>query len=214
MPAMTNRGDSKSFSKKPAEVGSLDEQSGERYTNSSNATAALIAVIRRSLDDAFRRAGVPVAPPKEQLIVEQVTQEVSVEIERTVSNFYRGPMPPPTMMREFEEVLPGLAREIADASHAERKHRHAWENKALWNDIFVESGGLFLGWALAGGCAISAALLAWKSNNWGAAIMLSAPLVAMVRTIVNGNRNTADGGNIRPSEAATSKSATRKARRN
>ncbi len=147
---VTNKGDSKPPVKTPDEITSLDKSSGEPYTNSSDATAALTAVIRRSLDDAFRRAGVPVAPPKEQLIVEQVTQEISVEIERSVSSFYRGPMPPPAMMREFNEIVPGLARKIADASHAEQKHRHAWENKALWNDIFVESGGLFLGWALAG----------------------------------------------------------------
>jgi hypothetical protein len=120
-----------------------------------------------------------------------VIQEVAVEIQR-ISSTYQGPMPPPPMMREFDNVVPGLAREIADAAHEERRHRHRWENKALWNDIFLQSGGLFLGWALAGGCALAAALLAWNGNNWGAAIMLSAPLVAMVRTIIHSDHHDGD----------------------
>ena len=93
------------------------------------------------------------------------------------------------MMQAFDTVVPGLAREIADAANDERRHRHQWENKALWSDIFVESGGLFMGWALAAACAMAAARLAWNGNNVGAAIMLSVPAVAMVRTIVNGSRH-------------------------
>jgi len=83
--------------------------------------------------------------PEERLIVEKVIQEIAVEIQR-MSGTYQGPMPPPPMMRGFDTVVPGLAREIADAAHEERRHRHRSENKALWNDIFMQSGGLILGW--------------------------------------------------------------------
>jgi hypothetical protein len=150
---------------------------------------ALAAAIKRSLDEAFQRASLPVSPPKGQLIAEQVTHEVTVAIEETMSGAYQGPMPPPAMMQAFDAVVPGLAREIADAANEERRHRHRWENKALWSDIFVESGGLFMGWALAAACAVAAALLARNGNNLGAAIMLSVPAAAMVRTIVSGSRH-------------------------
>jgi uncharacterized membrane protein len=133
--------------------------------------AALVATVRRTLEEVFRQESLPVPPQKSQALVERVTEEVSIEIERSGS--YAGPMPPPPMMGDFDEVVPGLAREIADAAHEERKHRHKWERRALWNDIFVESGGLFLGWALAIGCAAMAGFLALKENNIGAGIMLT-----------------------------------------
>jgi hypothetical protein len=144
-------------------------------------------------------------PPQERLILEQVIKEVAVETRRT-TGIYQAPMPPPPMMRDFDEVVPGLAREIADAAHDERRHRHKWENKALWNDIFVEAGGLFLGWALAAGCASAAALLAWKGNNWGAAIMVSAPLVQMARTIVRRDHGQGRKAEIDPRVARTGSS--------
>ncbi len=110
--------------------------------------AALNSAIKRSLDEAFQQLSVPVQPPQEELIAARVTREASIAIEQTISASYVGPMPPPPMLRQFDQVVPGLAREIADSARDEQRHRHRWENKALWSDIFVQSGGLFLGWAL------------------------------------------------------------------
>jgi uncharacterized membrane protein len=123
------------------------------------------------------------------------------------------------MLRQFDEVVPGLAREIADAADAEQKHRHQWENKALWNDIFVESGGLLLGWILAGLCVAAGAFLAWKGNNIGAGILIGPPLVAMVRTIIHNGRHRdanvptpssrAQGGQPPPSSKKTNRGRNR-----
>ena len=101
-------------------------------------------------------------------------------------------MPPPAMLKAFDDVVPGLARQIANAAEDERKHRHRWENKALWNDIFVESGGLLLGWLLAGICVALGASLAWKGNNVGAAILLGPPVLTMVRTMLRSSHRETD----------------------
>lgn len=145
--------------------------------------AALETDLRKAVEDIFRRESLLVPPQ----LAERVTQELTVQIERSAS--YQGPMPPPAMLAAFDNVVPGLAREIADAAHEERRHRHRWERRALWNDIFTESGGLFLGWILALGCACAAAFLAYLGNNIGAGILFGAPLLAMVRTIILRSKN-------------------------
>ena len=101
------------------------------------------SALQRSLDEAFREAGLTVAPDKKSIFEQRFTRQVSVEIEKSTEAFYQGPMPPPAMLKTFEEVVPGLAKQIAVMAQAEQNHRHTWERRALWNDIFAQSGGLF-----------------------------------------------------------------------
>lgn len=124
---------------------------------------AIDETIRRNLDEALRAAGIIV--PEQQ---------------------YQGPLPPPALLKAFEDAVPGLAGKIVEMAVSEQRHRHAWERRALTNDIFAESGGLFMGWALAIFCAGLAGLLAWNGNNVGAGLMLSVVAGAIIKTIVNG----------------------------
>ncbi|HET8638375.1 MAG TPA: DUF2335 domain-containing protein [Acidobacteriaceae bacterium] len=141
---------------------------------------ALQLAIRESLDAELRRAGITVPPQKEQVLAERVT---SVAVRVAAS--FQGPMPPPAMMRAYDEVVPGLAKQIAESARLEQEHRHRWERRALWNDIFCQSGGLLLGWMVTVGCAVAAFILAWRGNNWGAGVMFSATVGMIIRTIVH-----------------------------
>lgn len=128
---MSDKGSGRSTGQSAKRVDGTDAASASTNNETTSITdetrAALVATVRRSFEEAFRRESLPVAPHKSQELVERVTEEVSVEIGRFAS--YRGPMPPPPMMRDFEHVVPGLACEIADAAHEERKHRHTWEKR-------------------------------------------------------------------------------------
>ena len=93
------------------------------------------------------------------------------------------------MLRAFDDAVPGLAGQIVEMAVREQRHRHVWERRALTNNIFTESGGLFMGWALAIFCAGLAGLLAWHGNNVGTGLMLSVVAGSIIKTIVNG-RNT------------------------
>jgi uncharacterized membrane protein len=153
----------------------------------------LQVIVEKSLDAGLRREGIIVPPQKEHAVAQRVT----VAVQQAVS--YQAPIPPPGMLREFDDVVPGLAREIADAFNEERKHRHRWENKALYNDIFSQSGAIFLGWLLAAACAAGAFYLALQGNNAGATIMFSVPLVTIVRSLIsNGSRIEAKGATPQP----------------
>lgn len=153
---------------------------------------SLQETIRHALATALSKSGRTLNGGPDESFAERATREISVQIEQTISGSYQGPIPPPGMLREFDTVVPGLAREIADMAKEEQRHRHRWENRALWNDVFVESGGLSLGWALAGACTLGAFILAIKGNDAGAGILMSPSLAAMVRTIIRGNGSKAN----------------------
>jgi uncharacterized membrane protein len=70
------------------------------------------------------------------------------------------------VLAAYEKAIPGLGRDIVKMAQAEQKHRHAWEMRSLWNDIFVQSGGLMLG-LLALCFCISAAIISAKSGFSG-----------------------------------------------
>jgi uncharacterized membrane protein len=122
--------------------------------------AAIDVAVKRGLDHALRAAGVTVPAIKERAVVDRITREVTIEVAQTTEAFYEGPMPPPAMLKAFDAVVPGLANQIADMAIEEQKHRHKWERRALWNNIFTEAGGLFLGSLIAAVCAVFAGALA------------------------------------------------------
>jgi len=47
-------------------------------------------------------------------------QQISVESHQ----FYVGPLPPPQLLAEYEEILPGLAQAIVDTAQKEQDFRH------------------------------------------------------------------------------------------
>ena len=50
--------------------------------------------------------------------------EVDRKVVRTVSATYKAPLPPPSMLRDYENVVPGLADRIVQAFERETLHRH------------------------------------------------------------------------------------------
>ncbi|MCY4246499.1 MAG: DUF2335 domain-containing protein [Chloroflexi bacterium] len=53
-----------------------------------------------------------------------------VQIEQQVA-YYSGPLPPPSMMREYEEVLPGSADRILSLAEQQQKQYATYENRGL-----------------------------------------------------------------------------------
>jgi len=61
-------------------------------------------------------------------------------IERSIS--YSGPLPPPHILREFEEILPGAADRCFKMAEREQNHLHAIQNKLADADIATQSSAL------------------------------------------------------------------------
>ncbi len=44
---------------------------------------------------------------------------------------YKGPLPPPAELERYESVVPGLAKQLAEAMLKEQEHRHALDRQVL-----------------------------------------------------------------------------------
>lgn len=61
-----------------------------------------------------------------QQLLQRHSSEVAVAINTTISEF-RGPLPPPAILRGYEEIVPGAAGKIVEWADSERQHRHQME---------------------------------------------------------------------------------------
>jgi len=116
--------------------------------------------------------------------IERISREITVAFQHEISSSYQGPLPPPEMLGQFERVVPGLGRQIVDMAAKEQSHRHSWERRALLNDLFMQFGALGPGWILVGGALIGAYFLGMADHPISMGVLLSVPVIQMVRTIV------------------------------
>lgn len=71
----------------------------------------------------------PLPPVERQEVIEQVM-------------FHQGPLPPAELLRQYDEVVPGLAREIADGAGDERRFRHRMTEKTGTQEFALNLAGL------------------------------------------------------------------------
>lgn len=66
-------------------------------------------------------------PPKD--ILEALPENVRISVIEAAS--FSGPLPPPSLYREYNEVVPGSAERILGMAEKNQEHRHSWETNAL-----------------------------------------------------------------------------------
>jgi uncharacterized membrane protein len=94
----------------------------------------------------------------------------------------RGSLPPPTSLREYEQIVPGAAERLIAMADLEQKHRHAWERSVLGNTRLGLCFGLLVALALVGG-AIYCATLGQAALAGG---FLAASALGMVPALLRG----------------------------
>ena len=64
-----------------------------------------------------------------QAILDALPEDIRTSVIQAA--LFSGPLPPPGMYREYEEVLPGSANRLMELTEDQQKHRHKWESDAL-----------------------------------------------------------------------------------
>jgi uncharacterized membrane protein len=82
-------------------------------------------------------------PPARQ--TPQAPAGPAVSLSRFELEAYRGPLPHPAVLRQYDEVIPGFAREYADSFIRQGKHRQRLEWVHLLNGIIRSYLGLLAG---------------------------------------------------------------------
>lgn len=115
-------------------------------------------------------------------IVDEVAVATLSAISITTIKSHIGPLPPPDVVRGYDEIYPGAAGQLFRGLEVEQAHRHNFENKALGADIgdskrkdgisfFTAIGGLIVaGLCIQTGASVIGAILAGAIVLGGAAI--------------------------------------------
>jgi uncharacterized membrane protein len=79
----------------------------------------------------------------------EVKDDLAQQIIRAEAYSYEAPVPPPSMLRGYEDVVPGSAKQIMNDAHGQMVHRHGLENKQLDAAISNSKRGQWFGFIIA-----------------------------------------------------------------
>ncbi len=132
----------------------------------------------------------------ELLPAEETTEQPPIEAYETVlAARWTGPLPPPSMLSEYNRAFPGCAERIVSMAEAESRSRHENERHEresrrmiIQSDVFSQKAGLVLAFLLAlFVISIGAFLIYTDRLVWGAGIV-GFPLIALISLFVYGRR--------------------------
>lgn len=106
-----------------------------------------------------------------------------------ISSSYAGPIPPPAMMREFNELVPGIAEKIFQLAEDQARHRMSLEQGVIRSNIKKSLYGMWLGFALGVGVIFVAYTSITAGHATQGAAMTIFALVSMVTVFAVGIRS-------------------------
>lgn len=105
-----------------------------------------------------------------------------------VSQSFSGPLPPPDVLRQFDEVVPGAAERIIKMAEEQSAHRKELERKVINSDISRSKWGQVLGFIIAIAGLVVSAVVAIYGNAFAGGIIGVGTLASLVSVFMYGSR--------------------------
>lgn len=141
-----------------------------------------------------RKATPPASTQDSPAVAEAKLQEqleVSVESIR-----WQGPIPPPAVIREYEDVLPGAAERILrmaevpmEMAHEQQHHRHDLESRVVRSDMRRSWAGMILGFLLALAVVSAGVWLVWNDRPVEGIVAILGPVATLAGVFVFSQRS-------------------------
>jgi hypothetical protein len=113
--------------------------------------------------------------------VAEVFAPYSSEPERSpsiISAHWSGPLPPPVELEKIDQIIPGGADRLLSMAEKEQTHR-----------IEDAKRGQYLGWLLAAGAVIAAAMVSLCRGPWQVSVALvGIPVLGAVQALIQGRK--------------------------
>lgn len=101
---------------------------------------------------------------------------------------FSGPLPPPEVLKRFDEIVPGSAERIIKMAEGQFAHRTELERKVIDSDIARSRLGQILGFIIAI-VGLTVALIAiLYGKQWAGSIIGGATLASLVGVFMYGSR--------------------------
>jgi uncharacterized membrane protein len=102
------------------------------------------------------------------------------------SQSFSGPLPPPEMLRKFDEVVPGAAERIIKMAEEQSAHRKDLEKKVIESDISRSKWWQVLGFVIAIVGLIASAYIAIYGNAIAGSVLGVGTLASLVGVFMYG----------------------------
>lgn len=146
----------------------------------------------------------------EEMLLEALMERngnMSLTVEKQVSQQYSGPIPPPSMLSDYDNVQNGFAERIVSMAENEQKHRHSLESAsvqgAITKDKRSQNYALICVLFLAGLCGG----LIYNGHDVAGSVLGGSTLVGLTALFITGRRDTNKKGKSK-SETPADDSAT------
>ena len=140
--------------------------------------------------------GQPEEQPETAIVAAAVEDDEVLEgeideriIERVIGKFFAGPLPSPESLQQFENVLPGAAREIVDMAKSEQEYRHRITQAVVKHEARGNAMGVVAGLIVALVALSIAYLLGRDGHTVAASIIAGIDLVGLVAVFVIGQKS-------------------------
>jgi hypothetical protein len=90
------------------------------------------------------------------------------------------------MLREYDEIVPGLAKEIAERVRSQTEHRQKLENAVILGGLAHEKLGVIIGGIIAVTAILTGGVVAALGSQWAGATIATAAVISLVGVFVYG----------------------------
>lgn len=108
---------------------------------------------------------------------------------RTIATAYAGPIPPPDLLRQYEELDPGRAAKILNVAERQSDHRMDIERKVITSDIRRSWAGLAAAFILSLTTVCIGGYLVYLDHDTAGATIATAGLGSVVGTFIYGTKS-------------------------
>ncbi len=105
-----------------------------------------------------------------------------------VKHSFSGPLPPPEVLKRFDEVVPGSAERIIKMAEGQFAHRTELERKVISSDIARSKLGQVLGFIIAIVGLICSVIISLYGNQIAGTILGVGTLASLVSVFMYGSR--------------------------
>lgn len=123
----------------------------------------------------------PIAQPPSVEVANQL-------IAKFAASMYRGPIPPPEVLRGYEGLVPGAAKRMLDMAERQGEHRMSLERRVVGSDIQRSWAGLVCATIVSLAVIALAGVLAMNGNTLAGTILAGVDIASLVGAFVWGTR--------------------------
>jgi len=106
--------------------------------------------------------------------------------QRQVFESFVGPLPPPQILHQYNEIVPGLASRIAAQAERQTEHRISLESKVIRSDISRSWAGLICGFVLCLICIIGGVVCVLQGHDWAGTVISTGAVVGLATAFIYG----------------------------